>query len=65
MYLPCYRFQVIVMLLSAEVDPNIVNMSGLQAVDLLPKGETKSMERLRMAMYNGESYWYNVFYVFC
>ena len=41
------------MLLQADVDPTIVNMSGLQAVDLLPKEETKSLEHLRMAMYSG------------
>ena len=45
------------MLLQADVDPTIVNMSGLQAVDLLPKEETKSLEHLRMAMYSGRCIW--------
>ena len=49
-----FRFQVIVMLRHANVDPTIVNLSGLKAVDLLPKGETKSLEHLRMAMYSGK-----------
>ena len=42
------------MLLHADVDPTIRNISGSQAVELLPKGETRSLEHLRMAMYSGK-----------
>ena len=44
---------MIAMLLQAGLDPTIANMSGLQAIQQLPKEETKSLEHLRMAMYSG------------
>ena len=47
------RYDIVMILLRADVDPTHKNQRGEQAIDLLPRNDTKTSEYLRMAMYRG------------
>ncbi|XP_045164107.2 TPR and ankyrin repeat-containing protein 1-like [Mercenaria mercenaria] len=49
------RYDVIILLLKCQVDPNQKNRNKDLALEYLPEDETQSREALRMAMYNKEN----------